>query len=116
MDLGDLILLLYLPFMFGPVIFMTDTIFPVLSLLFGLGAFREKGSKWGIFFGFLASFAFFRIVITLLVKVSEISFATLQYFGFFFLVLMGLMMLIPLFSFWNKFENAFSKALSTVPY
>lgn len=108
MDIDDLIALTLLPLLFGPIIFWIY-ILPVISVVLGIGTIREKGSLWGIFFGFIVSFTFFRMFISLIVKVSEISFDTLQYVGIFFLFLFGMMMMIPQFSFWNKVENGFEK-------
>lgn len=97
------------PLLFGPIIFLTDSILPVTPLLLGLGLFQGKDSLKGIVVGFLISFTVFRILISLLVKITEISSNTLQDIGLFFLAVVGIMLLFPAYSPWNLAKGDFLK-------
>lgn len=91
MDVGELILLIYLPLIFGGIIFLTDYIVPVIGLILGLGVYR--GSVWQIFFGFLLSFSIFRMALSLLIKVEEIPIETVHTIGSWLLLLIGLLLI-----------------------
>lgn len=97
--------------MFGAIIFITDSILPVLSIILSVGTVRGEKSGWGIFTGFIFSFAFFRIILSLLVKATEISFETLQYVGIFVLILYGLLMIFPQYSPWKISESGFKNGV-----
>lgn len=101
----------FFPLIFGLVIFVTNSILPVISFIFGLGTIRGKRSLWGLFLSFVVSFTFFRILLSVIVKETEISFNTLQDGGIFFLTLFGMMWILPQFSLWHRVEDDFQKGI-----
>lgn len=97
------------PLIFGPIIFLSSSFLPIISLVLGLGTIRGKGSLWGLLISFVLSFTFFRLCMSLFVKIADISFETFQYGGIFFLTLFGLMMIFPKYSLWNHMDTGFKK-------
>lgn len=109
MDIDDFIFSSILPLISGPIIFLTDTLWPVIPSLLGIGIIQGKGGLWGLFSGFIISFTFFRLFISLIVKLGQISSSTVQYAGFFFLLLFGMIMIFPQIAPWKRVENNFTK-------
>ncbi len=110
MDITFILMVTILPFLSGPYIFLMDTVYPVIPLILGLGMFKKQGSFPGVFLGFVFSFSIFRMLICLLVKITEMQPGTLQSTGAFFLFLSGAALLFPGFTPWNWTENGFKQS------
>lgn len=110
MDVTFILMITLLPFLSGPYIFLMDMVYPVIPLILGLGMFKKPGSFKGVFFGFVLSFTFFRMLICLIVKISEMQAHTLQSIGAAFLILSGALMISLKFSPWNWTENGFKQS------
>lgn len=109
-------LLIIFAFLAGIVTILSPCILPILPIILSStlgGKDRGKSHPVGIIIGFIASFTFFTLFLSSLVKAIGISPDFLRNSSVFIIGLMGLAMLIPQVQ--NTLEIIFSKLASKIP-
>lgn len=100
-------------FLAGIVTILSPCILPILPIILSGSAVSGKKRPWGIVTGFVASFTFFTLFLTALVRATGISHDALRSVSVIILFLFGLGLLIPQAQVW--LERLFSKLASRAP-
>ena len=103
-----MILLVVFAFVAGIVTILSPCILPVLPIVLSGGLGGGKRRPVGIVVGFVASFTFFTLFLTAIVKLLGISADTLRLFSILVIGLFGVSLLIP------KFQVVMEKSFSTL--
>ena len=108
-----MLLLIAFAFIAGIVTILSPCILPVLPFILSGSTGEDKSRPWGIVLGFIASFTFFTLFLTTLVKITGVSADVLRYSSIVILFLFGLSLIIPQFQ--VLVEKAFSAVAGKVP-
>ncbi len=111
-----MILLLFFSFVAGVVTILSPCILPVLPIILSStigGQETGKSRPLGVIAGFVASFTFFTLFLSLLVRTIGISANVLRFFSVIVVASFGVALLVP--SFQNFLEQLFSKLSRFVP-
>lgn len=106
--------LIFFAFIAGLVTILSPCVLPVLPIVLSGGLTGGKKRPLGIVAGFVASFTFFTLSLTFLVKLTGISADTLRVFSIIIIFCFGLTLLIPRFQL--LFEVLMSKFSPSVSY
>lgn len=107
-----MLLLIAFAFIAGIVTILSPCILPVLPIILS-GSTGDKARPWGVILGFIASFTFFTLFLTTLVKLTGVSPDSLRYVSVVILTLFGLSLIIPQIR--ALFEKAFTLIAGRVP-
>jgi len=109
-----MILLILFAFLAGVVTILSPCILPILPIILS-SSVDSSGKKrpLGVVIGFIASFTFFTLFLSSIVKVSGISAGSLRYVSIVILVVFGLSLLIPKFQL--LIEQLFSRFARLAP-
>jgi cytochrome c-type biogenesis protein len=108
--------LIFFSFLAGIVTILSPCILPILPIILSSTIGDKdigKGRPLGIVLGFIASFTFFTLFLTVIVKALGVPAATLRLFSVFVIALFGASLLIPRFQ--AILEVIFSKISKYVP-
>ena len=111
-----MILLLFFSFLAGVVTILSPCILPVLPIILSStigGQETGKSRPVGVILGFVASFTFFTLFLSLLVRTIGISANVLRFFSVIVVASFGVALLVP--SFQHILEQLFSKLSRFVP-
>jgi cytochrome c biogenesis protein CcdA/thiol-disulfide isomerase/thioredoxin len=109
-----MLLLIIFAFIAGIVTILSPCILPILPIVLSSSVDTSgKRRPLGVVVGFVASFTFFTLFLSLIVKFSGIPAESLRYISVFILILFGLSFLIPTVQNW--LEQLFSKLASYAP-
>lgn len=106
-----MIVLLVFSFLAGVVTILSPCILPILPII--LSATIGKARPLGVIAGFVLSFTFFTLFLTLIVKFFGIPADTLRSFSILVIFVFGLSLLLPKFQ--EKIEILFAKLSGFVP-
>jgi cytochrome c biogenesis protein CcdA/thiol-disulfide isomerase/thioredoxin len=109
-----MLLLIGFAFLAGIVTVLSPCILPVLPIVLS-SAVDDSGKKrpLGVVIGFVASFTFFTLFLSTLVKISGIPADSLRFVAIVIVGFLGLSLLVPQIQLW--IEQAFSKLTSLAP-
>ena len=108
-----MILLIGFAFVAGFVTILSPCILPVLPIILSSGLSGGKRRPFGVVAGFVASFTFFTLALSGLVKLTGISPDSLRIFSIIVIFFFGLVLLIPRFQIWM--EGVFSRVSAFAP-
>ncbi len=111
-----MILIIAFAFLAGVVTILSPCILPVLPIILSStidGHAVHKSRPWGVVAGFVASFTFFTLFLTSIVRLSGIPADSLRLVSVFVIAGFGVSLLIPKFQLY--FEFIFSKLAGFVP-
>lgn len=109
-----MIILILFAFLAGVVTILSPCILPVLPIILSSSAASGKKHPLGVVSGFVISFTFFTLFLTLIVKLTGLSADFLRNLSVVIILLFGLVLVIPkLQLFFEIFANKFSARFST---
>ncbi len=106
-------ILLFFAFLAGIVTILSPCILPVLPLVLSGSVAGGKRRPWGIVTGFILSFTFFTLFLSLIVRATGLPPDTLRTLAIIIIGIFGISFLIPKFQAW--LETAFSKLANAHP-
>jgi cytochrome c biogenesis protein CcdA/thiol-disulfide isomerase/thioredoxin len=108
-----MLLLIAFAFIAGIVTILSPCILPVLPFILSGSTSEDKARPWGVVLGFIASFTFFTLFLTTLVKLTGVSPDVLRYASITILFLFGLSLIVPQVQL--ILEKAFTMVAGKVP-
>ncbi|MDH5533893.1 MAG: cytochrome c biogenesis protein DipZ [Candidatus Pacebacteria bacterium] len=108
-----MLLLIAFAFIAGIVTILSPCILPVLPFILSGSTSEDKARPWGVVLGFVASFTFFTLFLTTLVKLTGVSADVLRYASITILFLFGLSLIVPQVQL--LLEKAFTMVAGKVP-
>lgn len=107
-----MILLISFAFLGGIVTILSPCILPILPIVLSSSITGGKKRPWGVVMGFIASFTFFTLFLSAIVKVTNISADVLRTFSVVIIAGFGISLLIPTFQ--RQIEKILSKLTSLI--
>lgn len=108
-----MIILILFSFLAGIVTILSPCILPILPIILSSSVYQDKKRPFGIVLGFIASFTFFTLFLSALVKASGISAESVRFFSIGVIGLFGLSLLVPQFQ--RLSELLFAKLSGLLP-
>jgi cytochrome c biogenesis protein CcdA/thiol-disulfide isomerase/thioredoxin len=108
-----MLLLIAFAFIAGIVTILSPCILPVLPFILSGSTSEDRARPWGVVLGFVASFTFFTLFLTTLVKLTGVSADVLRYSSITILFLFGLSLIVPQVQL--LLEKAFTMVAGRVP-
>lgn len=108
-----MLLLILFAFLAGVVTVLSPCILPVLPIILSSASGEGKKRPLGVIAGFIASFTFFTLFLSTIVRLSGLPADSLRSFSIVVLIIFGLTLLIPIFQSW--LEILFSRLSSKMP-
>lgn len=110
---NNMLLLVIFAFIAGIVTILSPCILPILPIVLGGGISHDKKRPFGIITGFIASFTFFTLFLSAIVRIVGIPAESLRYFSIIVILLFGIGLILPQFQ--KVLEKLFSKLSSIAP-
>lgn len=108
-----MLLLILFAFIAGIVTILSPCILPVLPFILSGSTAEDKARPWGVVLGFVASFTFFTLFLTTIVRATGLSADVLRYSSIVILFLFGLSLIVPQVQL--LLEKAFTMVAGRVP-
>ncbi|MBI5621008.1 cytochrome c biogenesis protein DipZ [Candidatus Gottesmanbacteria bacterium] len=108
-----MVLLVFFAFLGGMVTILSPCILPILPIVLSGSITGGKQRPWGVVVGFIASFTFFTLFLSALIKATNVSADVLRSVSIVIVAGFGVSLLVPVFQ--KVIERLFSRLTSFVP-